>query len=218
MLGAFVQGVAVEDGAWAGSAFDWLTPFSLLTGVSVTIGYILLGACWLILKSEGPLQDRALGWARAALLGVTVCFALVSFAMLSVNPQVVDRWGFSLTELDMARLLPLSPIPLLGMALCVLLWRDLEGLRKNPVAAPHWRPWLYTAGVFLTGYLGLAISIFPDIVPFEVSIWEAAARDNALGLMAVGAVIMLPIILTYTAYVYSIFWGKVKPGDGYHAH
>ena len=218
MLGAFVQGVTVEDGVWAGGAFDWLTPFTLLTGVAVTIGYILLGACWLVLKSEGALQARALKWAKLSLLGVAVCFALVSFATLSVNPQVVSRWGFSLTEVNFARLLPLSPIPLTGMLLCALVWRDISNLQKNAEAAPHWRPWLYTAGIFLTGYLGLAISIFPSIVPFEILIWEAAARDNALGLMAVGAAIMLPIILAYTAYVYHLFWGKVKPGDGYHAH
>ena len=218
MLGAFVQGVKVEDGAWAGGAFDWLTPFALLTGISVTIGYILLGACWLILKTEGELQARARGWAKLTLIGVAMCFALVSFATLSVNPQVVDRWGFSLTDIDFAKLLPLSPIPLAGMALCVLLWRDIVRLDQDTTSTPHWRPWLYAAGIFLSGYLGLGISIFPDIVPFEVSIWEAAARDNALALMGVGAVIMLPIILAYTAYVYSLFWGKVKPGDGYHAH
>lgn len=218
MLGAFVQGVEVEGGVWAGGAFDWLTVFTLLTGISVTIGYVLLGACWLVLKSEGELQTRALGWAKLSLLSVAVCFALVSLATLSVNPQVVDRWGFSLTEINFARLLPLSPIPLAGMLLCALVWRDLSALSADPRTAPHWRPWLYTAGIFLTGYLGLAISIFPDIVPFEISIWEAAARDNALGFMAVGAAIMLPIILAYTAYVYHLFWGKVQPGDGYHVH
>ena len=218
MLGAFVQGVSVEDGVWAGGTFDWLTPFALLTGVSVTIGYVLLGACWLILKSEGALQARAQAWARAALIAVAVCFALVSFATLSVNPQVVERWGLSLTDIDFARLLPLSPIPLIGMGLCLLLWRDISRLEKDPASTPHWRPWLYTVWIFLSGYLGLAISIFPYIVPFDISIWEAAARDNALAFMGIGAVIMLPIILAYTAYVYHLFWGKVKPGDGYHAH
>ncbi len=214
MLGAFVQGVSVEDGVWAGTAFDWLSPFTLLTGVSVVIGYVLLGACWLILKTEEDLQEKARRWARIALIGVSVCFALVSLATLSVNPQVVDRWGFSMTSLDLGQLLPLSPVPLIGLGFCALLWRDLTHLEK----APDWRPWLYAAGIFLSGYLGLAISIFPHIVPFEIDIWQAAARDNALGLMAVGAVIMLPIILAYTAFVYRVFWGKVKPGDGYHAH
>lgn len=217
MLGAFVQGVAVEDGVWGGGTFDWLTPFSLLTGVSVTIGYVLLGASWLILKTENDLRAKAQAWARGSLIGVAICFALVSFATLSVNPQVVERWGFSMTEFDFATLLPLSPIPLSGMILCSLLWRDVAMLTDGEGRAPDWRPFVFAAGIFLTGYLGLAISIFPFIVPFELTIWQAAARDNALALLGVGAAIMLPIILAYTAYVYRIFWGKVKPGDGYHA-
>ena len=223
MLGALVQGSTVAKGAWAGGAFDWLTPFSLLTGLSVTIGYVLLGACWLILKTEDALYARAKHWARLALGGVAFCFFSVSLATLSVNPDVVERWGFSMTEVNFAKLLPLSPVPIAGAVLCGLLWRDLtRNLKGQPQApatpAPDWRPYLYTAGIFLTGYLGLAISLSPYIVPFEVTIWEAAARDNALGFMLIGAAIMLPIILAYTAYVYSIFWGKVKPGDGYHAH
>ena len=217
MLGAFVQGVGVEDGVWSGGAFDWLSPFTLLTGVSVVFGYILLGACWLVLKTEHELFDRARRWGRFALIGVSIAFLAVSLAMLSVNPAVVDRWGFSMTELDLTKLLPLSPVPLLGMALCIWLWRDLS-MSKTTDSAPDWRPFLITAGIFLSGYIGLAVSVLPYIVPFEVTVWDAAARDNALGLLFVGAAVMLPIILAYTAYVYSLFWGKVKPGDGYHAH
>ncbi len=215
ILGAFIQGIAVEGGAWAGGILDWLSPFTLLTGLSVTIGYILLGACWLILKTENAFQARAIKWTRLSLVGVSACFFAVSLATLSVNPQVVDRWGFSMTHLDIGTLMPLSPVPLVGMVLCALLWRDLN-MAPGQGGAPDWRPFLYTTGIFLSGYLGLAISIFPYIVPFEVNVWQAAARDNALGFLLVGAVIMLPTILAYTAYVYSLFWGKVKPGDGYH--
>ncbi len=217
MLGALIQGVNVVDGAWGGGSFNWLTPFSLLTGFAVTIGYILLGACWLILKTENGLQERALKWAKLSLLAVSICFALVSLATLLSNPQIVARWGMTLGELNFGRMALLAPVPLLGLLLCGLLWRDISRLSADKEAAPHWRGFLYTAGIFLTGYLGLGISLLPYIVPFEVTIWEAAARDNALAFMAVGAVIMLPIILAYTAYVYSLFWGKVKPGDGYHA-
>ncbi|MEL7129586.1 MAG: cytochrome d ubiquinol oxidase subunit II [Pseudomonadota bacterium] len=218
MLGALIQGVHIEDGVWAGGAFDWLTPFTLLTGTSVVIGYVLLGSCWLVLKTEDELFDRARHWARLALIGVALCFFGVSLATLSVDPEIVARWGFSMTELEFGKLLPLSPVPLSGMVLCALLWRDLSADPATPRRAPDWRPFVYTAGIFLTGYLGLAISLFPYLVPFEVTVWQAAARDNALGFMLVGAAIMLPIILAYTAYVYSLFWGKVKPGDGYHAH
>lgn len=216
MLGGMVQGIRVEGGAFAGSAFDWLTPFTLLTGVSVVIGYLLLGACWLVLKTEGELFVKARKWGRMSLAGVAICFLAVSFATLALDPSVGDRWGFSMSHIDPARFLPLAPVPLAGMFLVAWLWRDLS-METGPGSAPDWRPYLLAAGIFLSGYIGLGVSLFPFIVPYEVSIWEAAARDNALWLMFVGAAIMLPIILAYTAYVYRLFWGKVKPGDGYHA-
>lgn len=216
MLGGMVQGISVEDGAFAGSAFDWLTPFTLLTGLSVAVGYLLLGACWLVLKTEGEMFLRARKWALAALAGVSFCFFAVSLATLAVDASIGDRWGFSMQHIDFAILLPMSPVPLTGMALCIWLARDLW-MKPGANAAPDWRPFLLAAGIFITGYFGIGISLYPYIVPFELTVWDAAARDNALGLMLVGAAIMLPIILIYTAYVYRLFWGKVKPGDGYHA-
>jgi len=216
MLGGMVQGIAVEDNVFAGGAFDWFTPFTLLTGVSVVAGYVLLGACWLVLKTEGEMFLRARNWAFMALAGVSLCFMAVSLATLSVNPSVGDRWGFSMQHIDLATLLPLSPVPLTGLAMCIWLARDLR-MKPGADAAPDWRPFLLAAGIFLTGYFGIGISLFPYIVPHHVTIWEGAGHDSALGLLLVGAVIMLPIILAYTAYVYHLFWGKVKPGDGYHA-
>ncbi|MFN3911229.1 cytochrome d ubiquinol oxidase subunit II [Hyphomonas sp.] len=216
MLGGMVQGIAVEDGAYAGGALDWLTPFTLLTGVSVAVGYILLGACWLVLKTEGEMFVRARRWALMALAGVSFCFFAVSLATLSLDSSIGDRWGFSMQHIDFATLLPLLPVPFLGLVLCIWLARDLW-MVPGPNSAPDWRPFLLAAGIFLTGYFGIGISLYPYIVPFELTVWDAAAHERALGLMLVGAVIMLPIILIYTAYVYSLFWGKVKPGDGYHA-
>lgn len=215
MLGTFVQGVEVENGVWAGGPFDWLTPFTLLTGLAVPVGYVLLGSCWLILKTQSELYDRARSWAKASLIGVSLAFFAISLATLSVNPEVEQRWGFSLTQIDLAKLLPLSPIPLGGALLCALLWRDLS-MKPGQGGPPDWRPILLAGGIFLSGYLGLAVSLAPYIVPDALTIWDAAARDNALALLFVGAAIMLPIILAYTAYVYSLFWGKVAPGDGYH--
>ena len=216
MLGGMIQGITVEGGAFAGGAFDWLTPFSLLVGISVIIGYLMLGACWLVLKTAGELFQRARKWARTALVGVAICFLAVSLATLAIDPSVGERWGFSMTHIDFGRLLPLSPAPLAGMFFCAWLWRDLS-MPTGQGDAPDWRPYLLAVGVFLSGYIGLGFSLYPYIVPFEFTIWEAAARDNSLAFMLVGAGIMLPIILLYTAYVYSLFWGKVKPGDGYHA-
>jgi cytochrome d ubiquinol oxidase subunit II len=216
MLGGMIQGISVEGGAFAGGAFDWLTPFSLLVGLAVVIGYLMLGACWLVLKTEGELFLRARNWARLSLAGVAIAFLAVSLATLAIDPAVGERWGFSMTHIDFAKLLPLSPAPLAGMFFCAWLWRDLS-MKPGQGAAPDWRPYLLAAGIFLSGYVGLGVSLYPYIVPFEYTLWEAAARDNALAFMLVGAAIMLPVILLYTAFVYRLFWGKVKPGDGYHA-
>ncbi len=211
ILGAFIQGVAVEGRAYAGGGFDWLTPFSLLTGFAVIIGYVLLGSCWLILKTEGALHDGAKKWARRSLVGVTLAMAAASLATLSIDPRVTERWGVSMSQIDISKFALVAPIPLIGGVLIAMLWRDL-----NLKTAPDWRPILLAAGIFLTGYLGLAVSLFPYNVPFAKTLWETAARDNALGFMLVGAGVMLPVILGYTVYVYSLFWGKVKAGEGYH--
>lgn len=216
ILGAFITGFETEGRAFSGGGFDWLTPFSILTGVSVLIGYVLLGACWLILKTESELQAKARRFALLSLAGVSVCFAAVSLATLSVDPRVTERWGISMTALDLGKLMPLSPVPLAGLLLTAWLARDLQRT-GSPQAGPDWRPYLLAVGIFLSGYIGLGISLFPWLVPFQFDIWQTAARDNALGLMLIGAGIMLPVILVYTAFVYSLFWGKVKPGDGYHA-
>ena len=215
MLGAFVQGVEVKGRAFAGGAFDWLTPFSLLVGASVVAGYVLLGAGWLILKTEGATQQGARKWARRAALAVGVSMASVSLATLSIDPRVTERWGFTMAAVEIGKFWKLAPIPLAAAGLFYLLWRDID---LKPEKAPDWRPFALSSGLFFTGYLGLAASLFPYNVPFERNIWETAARDNALGFMLVGAAVMLPLILGYTAYVYRLFWGKVQPGEGYGAH
>lgn len=213
ILGAFVQGVAVTDRAFAGGVFDWLTPFSVLTSISVVIGYVLLGSCWLILKTEGETQIGARKWARRALVGVAVSMGMVSLATLSIDPRVTARWGVTMATVDFSKFIILAPVPAIAFGLVVWLWRDTA---PHAEKKPDWRAFVLAAGLFLTGYLGLAISIFPYNVPFAKTLWETAARDNALSLMLVGAALMLPVILAYTAYVYRLFWGKVRPEDGYH--
>ncbi len=150
MLGGMIKGISVEGGAFAGGAFDWLTPFTILVGISVIIGYLMLGACWLVLKTEGDLYFRARKWARIALAGVAVCFLAVSLATLAIDPSVGQRWGFSMTHIDFGQLLPLSPVPLAGMFFCAWLWRDLS-LPTGPGDAPDWRPYLLAVGIFLSG-------------------------------------------------------------------
>ena len=215
ILGSLIQGIKVEGRAYAGGALDWLSPFTLLVGLAVAVGYILLGACWLLLKTEGDLHDKTRKWALRATIAVAVAFAAVSLATLSIDPRVTERWGFSMTSVELGKLLPLAPIPLAGMLLTAWLIRDLA-MDAGPDGAPDWRPYLLAAGIFLSGYVGLAVSLFPWLVPFSLTIWDTAAAENALVFMLVGAAIMLPVILVYTAYVYRLFWGKVQAGDGYH--
>jgi len=213
ILGAFIQGVAVEGRAFAGGTWDWLTPFSVLTGFAVVAGYVLLGACWLVLKMEGEYQELARSWARRALFGTAIAMGVVSLATLSIDARVTERWGVTMSSIEFGKFLPVSIIPILAVFLIAFLWKDLDG---DDYTVPAWRPYLCAAGIFLCGYLGLAVSLFPYLVPFELTVWDTAARDNALALMFVGAAIMLPVILIYTAFVYKLFWGKVKEGDGYH--
>ena len=209
ILGAFVQGVAVSGRSFSGAPFDWLTPFSALTAVSLTLGYALLGACWLIGKTEGELQDKARRWARRLVFAVALAMALVSLATLWVNPAVSARWGVSKSAIDWGRLATLSPAPLLGLVGLVLTF--LSAGRREARFAPY----LGSAAVFLSGYAGLALSIAPYVVPYQVTLWQAAARDNALGLLLVGVVVLLPVILGYTAYVYWLFRGKASADHGY---
>lgn len=213
ILGGFIQGVSVDGRSFAGGTFDWLTPFTLLVAVSVAGGYVLLGSSWLVLKTEGSLQKWSRAWARRSSLFVALAMAAISLATLSIDPRVTERWGVTMQAIEFGKFLPLAPIPLLAGLFLVALWRDLSILGDK---APDWRPMVLSAALFLTGYLGLGISLFPYLVPFELTIWETAARDNALQLMLVGASIMLPVILAYTIYVYSLFWGKVDPEESYH--
>ncbi|HYE47613.1 MAG TPA: cytochrome d ubiquinol oxidase subunit II [Caulobacter sp.] len=209
VLGGFIQGIRVEDGAFAGGAFDWLTPYSLLVAAGLIAGYALLGATWVIWRSEGQLQADARRWALASGLAVAALLAAVSLATLLIHPRIAVRWGYEGGAFDLAAFLPLSPIPLLGLAgLAVIAW----GLR----ARSHKAPFLGALLVFLSGYAGLAAGFFPSIVPYDVTFRQAANQDGALGFMLVGVAILLPVILGYTAWVYWIFRGKVAADAGYH--
>ncbi len=212
ILGGFIQGVTVEGRNFAGGPFDWLTPFSLLVAVSLVMGYVLLGACWLYLKTEQDLQHFAKKWARQGLIGVALAIAAISIATLSIDPRVTERWGVSMSFVQWGKFLPLLPIPIVTFGLVAALWRDLS----VKSITQEWRPFLLAVAIFLTGYLGLAVSLFPYLVPFEFSLWDAAGRDNALGFMLIGASVMIPVILLYTFFVYRVFWGKVSAEDGYH--
>ena len=210
VLGAFVQGLDVGGRGFAGGPFDWLTPFTLLTAASLTLGYMLLGAGWLVIKAEGELHEKATRWARRLSVAVAVAMALVSLATLAVNPAVTGRWGVSMSSVDWSRLLPLSPAPLLAAAGLALIF-----FSTAPQAQPRYAPYLGAAMAFLAGYAGLAISIAPYVVPYQITLWQAAAADNALAFLLVGVLILLPVILGYTAYVYWVFRGRASVEHGY---
>jgi cytochrome d ubiquinol oxidase subunit II len=196
ILGAFVQGVAVEGRNFAGGPFDWATGFSLMTGIAVVAGYALLGTTWLVMKTEDTTQSWARRVASYVLGFVGIGMALVSGTMPMINAVVRDFW---FTAPNFWYLLP---IPLVTAGLFLWLWSDLtRGTRE-------YRPFLLSFGIFFMGYLGLGISIFPWIVPFQFDLWQAAAAGPSLSLVLCGVVPLLPLILGYTGYCYYLFWGK----------
>ncbi|MBL6455746.1 cytochrome d ubiquinol oxidase subunit II [Belnapia sp. T6] len=207
-LGAFVQGIEVEERAYAGGWWDWLTPFSCLTAAALVVGYGLLGACWLVWKTEGELQDQARTLARRLGWLTLACIALVSAIMPFLQPEFRDRW------FAFPAILAALPVPLLVVWLGWRMFRALGETDGHP-----WRdglPFLCALGLFFLAYTGLGISMWPMMVPPEITIWDAAApRDSQLFLL-VGAAVLIPIILAYTGYVYWLFRGKVKHGEGYH--
>ncbi|KRB85980.1 ubiquinol oxidase subunit II [Sphingomonas sp. Root710] len=201
-LGALLQGIEVEGRAYAGGWWDWLTPFSLLTGVSLIIGYALLGAGWLIWKTHGPVQQDARRLARWLAVGLLVAIGAVSAATPFLEGQYYQRW------FAFPGLLVTIPVPLLVAAAGVWLWRSIGGERDG-------LPFLLTLVLFGLSMAGLAISIWPDVIPGRVSIWQAAAPERSQLFMLVGAAVMVPVILAYTAWAYWVFRGKVDEA-GYH--
>ncbi len=202
-LGALVQGINVVDRAYAGGWFDWLTPFSVLTGLALVVGYALLGATWLIMKTEGMMAERARRWAWVTGAATLVLIGIVSLVSPFLNPVYLERWFGWPTGIFSV----IVPALLLG---CV--WLFQRGLRDGSDA----QPFLAALGVFVLCYIGILISFFPYMVPPGITLWQAAAPDKSLGFLLVGALILLPIILAYTGYAYWVFRGKVRPGEGYH--
>ena len=214
ILGGFIQGVRVTGDAFggeafAGGAFDWATPYTALTAVGLVAGYALLGAGWMMVKTADDLHGDARRWGRIAALAVAALLGAVSVATLAVHPGVAARWGVSGAGINLAKLAPLAPIPAIG---AVGLGVVFIGLRRGS----HVWPFVGALVVFLSGYLGLGASFFPDIVPYRITFRAAANAGNALGLLLIGVGAMLPVILGYTVFVYWVFRGKVAADAGYH--
>ena len=202
ILGALLQGIAVEDRVYAGGWLDWLTPFSLLTGACVVVGYALLGATWLVWKTEGATQARARGCAPWLGLGLLGGIVAVSLATLGLEFDYRQRWT------RYPAVLLTAQVPLLT---AILAYAFRRALRRGRELAPF----LLTLGLFALTFLGLCISVFPYVVPRALTIHEAAAPESSLVFMLVGAAVLIPVILAYTGWAYWVFRGKV--GDaGYH--
>ncbi|WP_237216341.1 cytochrome d ubiquinol oxidase subunit II [Falsiroseomonas oryziterrae] len=213
-LGAYVQGIAVEGRGYAGGWWDWLSPFSVLTGLALVAGYGLLGATWLVWKTEGGLHEKARRLA-APLGSVTLGFvAAVSLVMPVLQPEFAARW-FGVPHLLFVWIVPVAVILLAVVLFRALAAAPIEGARS----AMLWRdaiPFGAALGLFLLCYVGLGISLWPNIVPPGITIWDAAAPPATQGFLLVGAAVLVPLVLIYTGFVYWIFRGKVRPGEGYH--
>jgi cytochrome d ubiquinol oxidase subunit II len=204
VLGAFIQGFEVSGRHFAGSSFDWLTPFSLVTGVALLFGYGLLGAGWLVLKTEDDLQAWARRAGRLCLAGVIVAVGIVSLWTPLMSPDIARRW-FAWPNIAW-----LSPVPIATLALALWTWRSLGRGRADA------GPFVGALGLFGLAYLGLTISLWPMIVPHRFTLWEAAASANTQAFLLVGTLALLPVILLYTGWSYWVFRGKVRADIGYH--
>ncbi len=203
VLGGFIQGFAVRGRQFVGGAFDWLTPFCLLTAIGLLLGYALLGATWLVIKTDGELQAWARRQATWLTFGVIAAMAAVSLWTPLLDARIAARW-FSWPNIIL-----LAPVPI---ATAVIAWRLWLALRRGS----EFLPFIAAIGLFAMGYAGLAISLWPMIVPPAITLWEAAAAPRSQAFLLVGTLFLLPLIIGYTAWSYWVFRGKVGDGIGHH--
>jgi cytochrome d ubiquinol oxidase subunit II len=201
-LGALLQGIKVGGRAYAGGYWDWITPFSILTGASLVVGYALLGACWLIWKTSGPVHDDARRFAKPLTLGLLAAIGAVSVYTPFLSAKYYATW------FTFPGIIALGLMPLVVAALGIKLYRSI-GKGHDFV------PFALALSLFGLSMLGLAISLWPDVIPGRVSIWDAAAPPSSQTFMLAGACVLMPLILGYTAWAYWVFRGKVAQ-EGYH--
>ena len=202
-LGAFIEGFKVVDRRYAGGTLDWLTPFAIFSGLGLIVAYALLGCTWLIMKTEGKLQEQMHNLARPLALVLLVVIGIVSLWTPLAYPDIAHRW------FSMPNLLWFMPVPLLVLV-------TFYGLLRAVARNAHYTPFLLTLVLIFLGYSGLGISLWPNIIPPAISIWDAAAPPQSQGFMLVGTLFILPFILGYTYWSYYVFRGKVTHEDGYH--
>jgi cytochrome bd ubiquinol oxidase subunit II len=204
ILGAIVEGMPVQEGRYMGGPLSWFSPFSMLTGAALVFGYALLGSCWLILKTDGPLQRMARVLTRPLVLVVAVFMGLVSAWLPFLDSRVMARW------FDDGNFWWLSPVPALALLNAWALWRAAMAEGRDA------RPFVLTLTFFGLGYAGLLLGVWPYLVPPTMTLWDAASPASSQVFMLVGVVVLLPVILCYTAWSYRVFRGKLSAGQGYH--
>ncbi|MBY4895657.1 cytochrome d ubiquinol oxidase subunit II [Cupriavidus sp. AU9028] len=202
-LGAYIDGIRVTEGVFAGGPLHWVRPFPLFCGLGVVVAYTVLGSTWLIMKTEGPLHQRMMALTRPLAWALLAVIGVISIWTPLAHPQIAERW-FSLPNL-----LWFAPVP-------VLVVLAMLGLQRSLRQHAHAAPFLCTLALVFLGYSGLAISMWPHIVPPSITIWDAAAPPQSQGFALVGALFIIPIILMYTFWSYYVFRGKVRVGEGYH--
>ena len=204
ILGALVEGLPRVEGGVYPSAFAWFSPFSMLTGIALVFGYALLGATWLVLKTEGGLQVVARTLTRPLVMVVVAMMGLVSAWLPFLDSRIMARW------FEDGHFWWLAPVPLLALANAFMLWRAVMDKGRDA------RPFILTLTFFALGFAGLVLGIWPNIVPPDMSIWDAASSTSSQVFLGVGILFLLPAILGYTWWSYSVFRGKVAADAGYH--
>lgn len=201
VVGSYIEGFETQNMQYVGGALDWITPFTVLTGLGLVAGYSLLGATWLIMKSEGYIQDWAYKITPWLLLAVLIVFALISIWTPLINEMVAERW--------FAQVSLIWILPVLAM-LCA--YRIFSSVRQRR----NGTPFVATMGMFIFTYLGLLASKFPYVVPPDYTLWDAASANESQLFLLLGLLFVIPFVLGYTAWTYWVFRGKVKAGEGYH--
>jgi len=203
ILGGLIQGIHMQGGAFAGGTFDWATPFAFLCGLSLVTGYGLLGSTWLTMKTEGPVAERGRAHSKILLVAVLAFMAIVSLWTPLADSRIAARW-FSLPNFYF-----LWPVPVVTALVAFQTWCWIETGREIP-------PFLATIVLFLLGFLGLVISVFPYLVPPSLTIWDTAAAPASQIFMLLGTLLLIPMILGYVGFIYWLFRGKVREGESYH--
>lgn len=203
VVGAVVKGFYVSERIFIGGQFDWFSPFPLFCGFGLLAAYALLGSTWLIAKTEGALQQT-----MYKIVPYALCILFIAMGVISVwtpfnDPNIAKRW-FSLPNIYF-----LAPIPILTLILGWQLFTSAKQARESA-------PFMMALFIVFLGFAGLGISLWPHIIPPNITLWQAAAPQESQRFMLIGTVFIIPVILVYTFWSYHVFAGKVKEGENYH--